>query len=191
MKTLFIKYCQHASATINYGVLVSILMVSLWMNTNWIMKDWILLASLGFITWTFLEYILHRYIFHWIAEQKFIKTMVYCIHGIHHEYFATTNYVPFLQNILFYGGGALFFYGIFGDQTFIFYTGFLVAVIFQVYIHNLVHVGGSKYFKKLQWHHQYHHMYSDFNFGISTRFWDWVFGSLKREADVRKSRWLI
>ena len=37
------------------------------------------------IFWTFFEYILHRYMFHFPAKGKFGKQFVFLFHGLHHD----------------------------------------------------------------------------------------------------------
>src|SRR5438309_2008893 len=46
----------------------------------------IMVFLLGIFTWTFIEYILHRFIFHYADESTLGKRFHYLIHGIHHEY---------------------------------------------------------------------------------------------------------
>src|SRR5688500_9585340 len=46
----------------------------------------ILLFLAGMFFWTFFEYIAHRYIFHWVAENDCAKKIVYVMHGNHHHY---------------------------------------------------------------------------------------------------------
>jgi len=156
-----------------------ILGICLMFNTSWNILHWIIWLPVGAITWTLLEYILHRYMFHLISRTRWINEMVFYVHGVHHQYAITTNYVPFLQNVLFYGSGLVVVYLLMGSAAMVFYIGFILAVMFQVYIHNLVHEGDSGYFKKLQRHHQYHHHDPTVNFGISTTFWDRIFRSLR------------
>src|SRR5690349_8706888 len=36
--------------------------------------------------WTFFEYIMHRYLFHFSSESPRVKRIIYVMHGNHHEY---------------------------------------------------------------------------------------------------------
>src|SRR5262245_57080997 len=123
MKTLFIKYCQHASPVINYGTLSVIGVTCLLLNKDWNGIDWLIWFPLGMTTWSFMEYFLHRFVFHFRSASRIIEQFTYYIHGIHHAYFKTTNYVPFAQNIVFYGGGLAIAYLLMGIYAFIFYMG--------------------------------------------------------------------
>ena len=40
----------------------------------------------GMFSWTLFEYIMHRFVFHFIAESPKAKRIVYVMHGNHHEY---------------------------------------------------------------------------------------------------------
>src|SRR5215467_4062869 len=40
----------------------------------------------GMLFWTFFEYIMHRYVFHWVAESERAKKIIYVMHGNHHHY---------------------------------------------------------------------------------------------------------
>src|SRR5690606_5061461 len=55
-------------------------MFFLYLNGSGLINSIILFIT-GMVTWTFVEYLIHRYLFH-IKESKF----QYMIHGVHHEY---------------------------------------------------------------------------------------------------------
>src|SRR5579862_5306814 len=46
----------------------------------------ILLIALGFVLWTFAEYNLHRFLFHWTPPGKLGKQINFILHGVHHDY---------------------------------------------------------------------------------------------------------
>src|ERR1044071_1957828 len=41
---------------------------------------------LGILLWTLLEYLIHRYIFHYERKTGLGKRLHYIIHGVHHDY---------------------------------------------------------------------------------------------------------
>src|SRR6476619_6462652 len=45
-----------------------------------------LLFISGMFFWTFFEYIMHRFVFHWVGENAMAQRIVYVVHGNHHEY---------------------------------------------------------------------------------------------------------
>ena len=40
----------------------------------------------GMLFWTFFEYMMHRFIFHHVAESERAKKIIYIMHGNHHHY---------------------------------------------------------------------------------------------------------
>src|SRR5438093_594871 len=46
----------------------------------------ILLIVLGIFVWTFTEYALHRYVFHFEPKTNFAKRLHFIVHGVHHDY---------------------------------------------------------------------------------------------------------
>jgi sterol desaturase/sphingolipid hydroxylase (fatty acid hydroxylase superfamily) len=41
---------------------------------------------LGLFVWTFMEYILHRFLFHWKPPGKIGERLHFVFHGVHHDY---------------------------------------------------------------------------------------------------------
>src|SRR5262245_8330349 len=41
---------------------------------------------MGLFAWTLCEYVLHRFIFHFIGENPWLKHFHYVVHGMHHAY---------------------------------------------------------------------------------------------------------
>src|SRR6266481_1634568 len=44
------------------------------------------LFLLGVLLWTLVEYLIHRYIFHYEPKSSFGKRLHYIVHGVHHDY---------------------------------------------------------------------------------------------------------
>src|ERR1700719_759932 len=44
------------------------------------------LFPLGVLSWTLLEYIIHRYVFHYEPKSHLGKRLHYIVHGVHHDY---------------------------------------------------------------------------------------------------------
>src|SRR5438445_10824831 len=44
------------------------------------------LFALGVLLWTLLEYLIHRYIFHYEPKTRLGKRLHYIIHCVHHDY---------------------------------------------------------------------------------------------------------
>ncbi|MCB0514537.1 MAG: sterol desaturase family protein [Chitinophagales bacterium] len=136
----------------------------------------------GVFTWTFFEYILHRYAFHFVAESPAAKRVTYVMHGIHHDYprDAERLFMPPVPAILILSVFGLFFYPFLGKATLVFLAGFELGYLIYSLVHYSMHkVKPPKGFKYLWKHHALHHYkYADKAYGVSTPFWDWVFGTL-------------
>src|SRR6478736_9160757 len=61
------------------------LYVSLWQRQFPVVTVGILFL-LGILLWTLLEYLIHRYIFHYEPKTRLGKRLHYIIHGVHHDY---------------------------------------------------------------------------------------------------------
>src|SRR6266568_6743180 len=40
----------------------------------------------GVLAWTLLEYVIHRYVFHYEPKSRFGKQFHFIVHGVHHDY---------------------------------------------------------------------------------------------------------
>src|SRR6185437_3826981 len=48
----------------------------------WSIGSW---SAFGLFIWTLMEYVLHRFVFHFPAQSAFGQRFVFIMHGIHHE----------------------------------------------------------------------------------------------------------
>ena len=145
------------------------------------------LFTVGLFFWTFAEYMLHRYVFHWVTEAKWSQRFHFIMHGSHHQYPRDKErlLMPPVPGILM--GSILFglFYVVFWvfgapKLTFGFFPGFFTGYLLYSFVHRATHVRRPpKRFKKLWMHHSLHHYrYPDKAFGVSNTLWDRVFGTM-------------
>ncbi len=138
---------------------------------------------MGLVTWTIVEYVLHRFVFHYHPSSEFGKKIHFIFHGIHHDYprdrlrLVMPPSVSIPLATLFF---LLFRTFIPAPQLYIFFgaflTGYLIYDMFHYAIHH-VEVKG-KLWNVLKTHHLKHH-YNDPNkgFGVSSPIWDVIVGS--------------
>lgn len=128
----------------------------------------------GLLLWTLLEYLIHRYAFHRIAP-----------HYRHHEFPSDHRYI--LAPLWFSGISAVILWGLLAWAAGSWKVGALVeagAVTgYLIYegLHIVIHSdrAGGEVLRALRRHHYYHHFADDTKcFGVITRFWDRIFGSL-------------
>jgi sterol desaturase/sphingolipid hydroxylase (fatty acid hydroxylase superfamily) len=136
----------------------------------------------GLFVWTFFEYILHRYIFHFVNETKWAQRFHYLIHGVHHEYPKDKKrlVMPPMASIII---AIIFFLGfnlILGNNVYMFFSGFITGYMIYDMIHYSLHAfRPTKNFIKFYWeYHNIHHFrHPDKAYGVSSPLWDFVFGT--------------
>ncbi len=149
----------------------------------------------GLFLWTFAEYMLHRFLFHYEAKTEQMQKIFFLFHGVHHAQpqCKTRLVMPPVVSIPL----ALIFYGLF---TLIFQTllnvGILVGPVFSGFIlgyliYDLTHYAThhfpmrSGYFKFIKRYHMLHHYKTpDKRFGVSSPLWDFVFATPGDKSQV-------
>ncbi len=138
----------------------------------------------GTLFWTFAEYIIHRYVFHWITESRFVKRFHYSVHGYHHEFPKddTRVFMPPVAGIILSSLFLGFYCLILGNYGFIFSAGFINGYLLYSGVHYSTHnfkPPKKRWMKKLWRHHNLHHYrFPDKAFGVSSPLWDYVFGTM-------------
>ncbi|KAJ8936620.1 hypothetical protein NQ314_012235 [Rhamnusium bicolor] len=146
----------------------------------------VLCIGLGLLLWTLVEYSLHRWVFH-MEPSGHSKIMIYlhfAIHGLHHKVpFDSRRLVfpPFpaaIISFILYKIISL----IFPESTRILvWAGGMIGYVIYDMIHFYLHHGAPKensYFYHLKrYHNQHHFAHHDNGFGISSMFWDNIFGT--------------
>ncbi len=144
------------------------------------------MVLLGVVTWTLTEYILHRVVFHYVPHGDWQQRVFYIMHGIHHDdpTDATRLVMPPIVSIPL----AIFFYSLFWlcmgrEAGAIFFSGFVLGYLVYDYTHFFIHHGRptSQWGKLVRRHHLlHHHAHDGMNFGVSSPFWDHIFGTFER-----------
>ena len=150
---------------------------------------------IGLLAFTWVEYLVHRYLFHMNTHTELRSKIQYTMHGVHHDYpkdkerLAMPPILSITIATLF-----LFLFRLFlGDLVFSFLPGFLVGYSLYLLVHYLVHAypPPGNFLKHLWINHSIHH-YRDSNsvYGVSSPLWDYVYGTMsqtKSKAQGKKS----
>lgn len=149
----------------------------------------------GILLWTFAEYILHRFVFHYYPRTPLAERIFFLFHGVHHAQpqVKTRLVMPFPVSIPM----ALLFYGLFYLALAVLLrsplwvdpvmAGFVIGYLAYDLTHYAVHYfplrrGYAKYMKR---HHMVHHFKDpDSRFGVSSPIWDLVFGTMGVKSDL-------
>lgn len=170
-----------------YGIVILILVYVALFRIGIPYLTFISLFIFALFFWTLAEYILHRFLFHWINERKLVQRFHFIMHGSHHLYPRDEErlLMPPVPGLIMASLLFLIFYSIFGvfgysDLTWAFFPGFFLGYLLYSFLHRATHVHKPpKRFKYLWKHHSLHHYkYPNKAFGVSTRFWDRVFGTM-------------
>jgi sterol desaturase/sphingolipid hydroxylase (fatty acid hydroxylase superfamily) len=145
----------------------------------------IFLFFLGWLTFTWVEYQVHRHLFHLGTYNEWRKNFQYMVHGVHHKYPKDKDRLamPPLLSITIATVLLILLRVILGDYVFAFLPGFLVGYACYLLIHYVVHVypPPKNIFKTLWINHSIHHYKDgDLLFGVSSPLWDHVYGTLPK-----------
>ena len=69
-----------------YGIAIGLLIAYAIIQVNITSLELVLLFITGMFFWTLPEYLLHRFLFHWVSSSKFIQRFHFIMHGSHHQY---------------------------------------------------------------------------------------------------------
>ncbi len=175
-----------------YHIIVSLLILTIGLYYYYPGKVWkvVILFTTGYFLWTLAEYLLHRFLFHWVNDLKVVQKFHYAMHGYHHSTPNDHNrlFMPPVPVTLF----VLAFFGLFylfsGSYAWFILPGFELGYLTYALCHYLVHTNPkSKYVERLSHHHILHHYkFPDKAFGVSTRFWDRIFGTMPPLLEQKK-----
>lgn len=142
--------------------------------------DTALLIGAGALTWTFVEYVAHRLVFHWEAPGPWGQRLHFLIHGVHHQW-PNDRYrlvMPPAVSIFLFVTFLWLFSALMGRFGWAFHGGFTLGYMYYDLTHYYLHHGRPRnpYLRRLRKHHMIHHFKgSGSRFGVSSKFWDYVF----------------
>jgi hypothetical protein len=156
-------------------------------NVGFLLQPTLLLFGGGFLFWTFAEYNVHRFLYHTETNSDFLFRLQHNAHGIHHNHpkDRTRLAMPPLPGLLLSGIFFLIFWLVMGSYVFAFFPGFMMGYLAYITFHYTQHIVKSPKwppFKALWRHHDVHHYVNPYvAHGVSTRLWDFVFGTMPKK----------
>jgi sterol desaturase/sphingolipid hydroxylase (fatty acid hydroxylase superfamily) len=142
-----------------------------------------LLFVTGLVSFTFVEYWVHRGVYHIEPDTPAKAKFQYTAHGVHHEYpkdktrLAMPPILAIVVTTMLFG----LFFVLMGEAAYAFFPGFIWGYAGYLTVHYCIHAfAPPKNFLKTLWvHHAVHH-YKDGKvaFGVSSPLWDHVFGTI-------------
>lgn len=156
--------------------------------------DLALMVVLGIFIWTFIEYTLHRFLFHIKTKSYWGNTIHYLLHGCHHKHpmdGLRLVFPPTATAILCFPFWKLVSFFATPSTTPALFGGGLLGYVMYDVTHYYLHHGQptSDVPKNLKRYHLNHHFrIQDKGFGITSSLWDKVFGTLPPAKAAEKSR---
>jgi len=185
-KSDFLEAFSKVHYTVPLYIFIPVIGYCIYRSTQTDLQFWqyplVMLA--GIFIWTLVEYVMHRYVFHFELPGKWGARLHFVIHGVHHDYPSDRMRLvmpPSLSIPL-----ALLFFFLFkwlipDIYLWMFFATFLVGYLFYDIGHYAMHHFNFKsgFFKKLKQHHMLHHYQDpDKGFGVSSPLWDLIIGSV-------------
>ena len=143
---------------------------------------------IGLFLWTLVEYLLHRFVFHFRPRNAWQERVTYLFHGIHHHQpqCKTRLVMPPVVSIplaaLFYGLFSLVLGTLLGIPHWVapMVSGFTIGYLTYDLTHYATHhfkmtSPWARYLKR--YHLMHHYKTPDARFGVSSPLWDIVFGT--------------
>ncbi len=145
----------------------------------------------GYFIWTLIEYLLHRFVLHWEPQEQPWQSVRKCFpkHRGHHNSPAKPR-SDGIGMLKFVVGLSLASVGLLSIALPVWLSlsanaGILVGYLSYEYFHSACHFLPLrfKYFNMLKRHHAIHHHRDEtVNFGVTTMFWDKLFGTTWQPA---------
>lgn len=207
-KNRYLEYLTKTHPLVIWGLYIPILSFMLYYSSahfGFAVSKIAVVFLAGMFFWSFFEYMIHRYVFHFMAESERALRIVYVIHGNHHEYPRDKErlFMPPVPSLLLSSAvfSSMFFVGwLFGASmyAFAFFPGFIFGYLIYGTMHYAIHAWHPpfKWMKPL-WrnHHLHHYKKNELGFGVSSTLWDHVFGTMfdlsKEKEDKEKVQELM
>lgn len=150
----------------------------------------------GLFVWTFVEYCLHRFLFHldqYLPDHPYALTLHFLLHGVHH-YLPMDGYRLVLPPTLFIFLAYPFYKLIFAIFPFYmacsgFAGGTLGYIMYDVTHYLLHHTHLPRYLQRVKKYHLEHHYKNyEMGFGVTSDFWDVIFNTTINETYHPKAR---
>jgi sterol desaturase/sphingolipid hydroxylase (fatty acid hydroxylase superfamily) len=141
-----------------------------------------LLFAVGVVAWTLLEYLIHRFSFHYTPRGRIGMFYAYMIHGVHHAFPEDDRrwLVPPVISVAISALIWLLLRTLFPVTFHPSLAGGLAGYLVYDLSHYAMHRGPSRFefFNRLRRRHMQHHYVTPESwFGVSTPLWDYVFGT--------------
>ena len=149
------------------------------------------MLACGFLFFTLVEYLVHRYLFHIITDTPTKERFQYMFHGVHHDHprDKTRLAMPPVVSVVLASLLTFFFWLIMGEAGLPFAAGFVSGYATYLCVHYSVHAfDPPDNFLRILWKHHglHHHRFPEKAFGVSSIIWDVVFRTMPDKTYYEK-----
>lgn len=183
-KNPFLEYFSHIHPATPLFVFVPVILATAYFGSeNITLLSSVISFFAGILLWTLMEYVIHRWAFHYHPTSEAGKRVHFLVHGIHHDYprDATRLVMPLLVSIPLATFFFFLFKVIFGDYYLSIFSGFVLGYVAYDSIHYATHhfKMNGRIGKFLKVYHLKHHYGDDQTaYGVSNPLWDYVLGTV-------------
>ncbi len=201
-KSQYLEYLTKTHPMVIWGMYVPIIVGMLYYSVFQLgatLAHVLLIFVGGMFFWSLFEYLMHRFVFHYVAKTDKGRKINYILHGNHHEYPRDKQrlFMPavpslILASAIFSTMYLVFYLSGFPTNSFAFFPGFMLGYLIYGSMHYAIHAWNPpfKWMKGLWRNHHLHHYKQDQRgFGVSSTLWDHVFGTmfdLKNEKEDKE-----
>src|SRR3982750_4024582 len=82
----FFSHVHPAIPAVLYGPIIGLMIYLAFTRNHLSFAVVIGFFVIGVLTWTLLEYVIHRYVFHYEPKTRLGKLLHFIMHGVHHDY---------------------------------------------------------------------------------------------------------
>jgi sterol desaturase/sphingolipid hydroxylase (fatty acid hydroxylase superfamily) len=138
----------------------------------------------GVFAWSLLEYLFHRFSFHFAPRTRIGVVFAYLIHGVHHAFPEDRRrwVMPPIVTVPVTIALVLICHPALRSYTWPVGAGVMLAYLWYDLLHYAIHRGPMRWsvLNALRKHHlQHHYATPERRYGVSTTLWDHVFGTLR------------
>lgn len=150
---------------------------------------------IGALGWTLVEYLLHRFAFHFgPTDIGFVRTILFGMHGYHHEFPSDHRRLvaPPALGWPIAAVLSVFYWAIFGPYWQVLLAGTLLGYLGYDWMHYYTHhaVPKNRFGRFMRRFHMEHHFKSATQqFGLSSPLWDFAFFSYRKPVAPTDMEW--
>ena len=181
------KTGYYADFAIYAAIVTSAVITTFWRGNAHDIEMWLAAVAAGVVGWTLIEYVVHRYVFHWMPVFS-------PMHGVHHDSPLALIGTPTWVSL------AVIFIGVFLPGWALgslntacgLAVGVMAGFFWYGVVHHAIHhrhprMIARRLILSSRRHAQHHYSTTPGNFGVTTSFWDRVFGTVLTNSIERSA----